>query len=52
MPLSRSGRLYKSLGLIRLDGHIVNRETIALALILTFIAGKIERLLMPWRRQL
>jgi NitT/TauT family transport system permease protein len=26
--------------------------TIALALILTFIVGKIERLLMPWRRQL
>jgi NitT/TauT family transport system permease protein len=25
--------------------------TIALALILTFIVGKIERLLMPWRRQ-
>lgn len=26
--------------------------TIALALILTFIVGKIERLLMPWRRQI
>ncbi|WP_433994416.1 ABC transporter permease [Bradyrhizobium canariense] len=26
--------------------------TIALALILTFIVGKVERLLMPWRRQL
>ena len=26
--------------------------TIALALVLTFIVGKIERLLMPWRRQI
>jgi NitT/TauT family transport system permease protein len=26
--------------------------TIALALVLTFLVGKIERLLMPWRRQL
>jgi NitT/TauT family transport system permease protein len=26
--------------------------TIALALILTFIVGKIEQLLMPWRRHL
>jgi len=26
--------------------------TIALALFLTFMVGKIERLLMPWRRQL
>jgi NitT/TauT family transport system permease protein len=26
--------------------------TIALALVLTFIVGKIERLLMPWRSQI